>query len=665
MNLAEKVLVARRSIEVIKKTCEQYNISPEKISKDSRLEYEYKLWAGTQMRYIPTGVLSDEEVDVYREFDFDFGIRPLKWEEWFQIVKEYCNEHNVDTIPSGIKTEEGYELGKWLNRQIINRKTLSPEHFEKIKLIKRDLSRESKEKGIKIQYNGRIFKSAKEFSKEMGIPLNIVYSGIHHSMNAREIIDYYKRLRKQLYQGRYISYEGMEFYNTREFAEYYNINYDCANRYFHEGYDPKTVIQYCKYGKPRKRRETTTATNAQLEGHHISYNGKDYISIKQFAEECKIDYNKAIYYLNLDYSPQEVIHRLRWEEGVLDTAEVFYSGVNYKSIQELAFYNRIPYKKLLKLLYEGYSIEQAVELLEKKHIRKPLRRTVINYDGDEFENVKVFADYYELSYQSVLRKLKSGWSYDEIVHPDKHETHKKLLVYKEKIPDEEEVIKWEKSVNSEDNLRAAKAFYYGKGIEQNYERAFKLLYKIRYYETQAEFLLALCYLYGRGTTVDAMSAIKLLEGYDGGTESGLYARDEESGMMKRVIPYLLEAYKNVLFSDYGNLEVLEKLDQFAVAFNNKDAQAYLYMYYTDINNIYRDSYEAIKYMRMINDPKTIKKIHAKYPNCKFITNEIEDMCDEECAALMIELNEFEIEDACDDEAAALMTALDEFKHLKE
>ena len=98
MDTAEKVLVARRSIEVIKKTCEQYNISPEKISKDSRLEYEYKLWAGTQMRYIPTGVLSDEEVDVYREFDFDFGIRPLKWEEWFQIVKEYCNEHNVDTI---------------------------------------------------------------------------------------------------------------------------------------------------------------------------------------------------------------------------------------------------------------------------------------------------------------------------------------------------------------------------------------------------------------------------------------------------------------------------------------------------------------------------------------------------------------------------------------
>ena len=639
MDTAEKVLVARRSIEVIKKTCEQYNISPEKISKDSRLEYEYKLWAGTQMRYIPTGVLSDEEVDVYREFDFDFGIRPLKWEEWFQIVKEYCNEHNVDTIPSGIKTEEGYELGKWLNRQIVNKKTLSPERFEKIKLIKRDLSREPKEKGIKIQYNGRIFKSATEFSKEMGIPLNIVYSGVHQGMNGRQIIEYYKRLRKQIYQGRYISYEGMEFFNTREFAEYYHIDYDYALRYFHEGYDPEIVIQYCKYGKPQKRRETPT--EAPLEGRHVLYDGKDYISIKQFAEDLRIDYNKAVYYFRLDYSPEEVIHRLRWEEGELDTEEVFYAGVNYKSIRELAFYNGIPYRKLLKLLYDGNSMSKAIEILESKRTKKTIRRIVINYDGHEFENVKAFASYYGLSYQSVLLKLKSGWSYDEIVHPDKYETHKKLLVYKEKIPDEEEVIKWEKSVNTEDNLRAAKASYYGKGVEQNYEKAFGLLNRIHYLETSAKYLLALCYLYGRGTSVDAKAAIKLLEDYDRGTESSLYARDKESGMMKRVIPYLLEAYKNLLFSDYGNLEVLEKLDRFAVTFNNKDAQVYLYMYYTDINNFYRDSYEATKYMRMINDPKTIKMIHAKNPDCKLYIHEIEDASDEERSDLLMAVMDFE------------------------
>ena len=89
--------------------------------------------------------------------------------------------------------------------------------------------------------------------------------------------------------------------------------------------------------------------------------------------------------------------------------------------------------------------------------------------------------------------------------------HKKL-VYKDesKTVNEEELSEWEKSYEDADILRAARAYYYGNGADQNLEKAFGLLKRIEYV-TAAKYLLALCYLYGKGTVVDTKMAVKLLE----------------------------------------------------------------------------------------------------------------------------------------------------------
>ena len=616
MDVAEKVVVARRNIQIIKKHIEEFNVLPEKVSKDPRLNFEIKLWAGTQMRYIQTGAISDDEVDVYREFEFDFGIKPLKWSEWFLIVKSYCDEHDTNTIPSGTVTEDGYALGKWLNRQITNKKVLSPEHFEKIKEIKRDLEIKSRAK-FSIQYNGHIYTSATEFSKEVGIRPDVVFEGARQGMNGKEIIEYSYRRKEEKYQGRRINYEGNHFRNTGEFADYYDISCEDARRFFYEGYDPETVIEYSKYGKPRKPRkprESGYKRKEPVQGHHIICDGQEYISIKQFAENNNLDYSKTVYYLGLGCTPEVVIQIVRDDSDHFFTGFVF-NGKHFRSKKEFAFYYKIPYVKLIELLSEGNSLEQIIELNKKGSIRKPKLTTIIIYEGHVFENVRVFANHYGLNYQYVYLRLKSGWTYDEIVHPDKYDMHKKLVYKSEsKTVNEEELLKWERSYEETDVLRASKAYYYGNGVDQDFEKAFSLLKRIEDV-TAAKYLLALCYLDGKGTVADTKKAVMLLEEYDVEENKDTHAVDKDTGMLKRVLPRLLEAYKTLLYSYNDSIFALEKLERFAIRFNNKEAQIILYMYFTDTNNMYYDCVEAIKYLKMINDVKTLYEIHRKNPNC--------------------------------------------------
>ena len=630
MDVAEKVLVARKNIATLEKFIKEYNVLPEKVSKDPRLDAEIKLWAGTQMRYISTGAISDEEVDVYREYNFDFGIKPLKWSEWFLIVKQYCNERATDRIPSGTLTEEGYDLGKWLKRQYANRKYLSDERFEKIKLIKRDLKRGSR-KSFTIEYKGQIFTSATAFSKEVGIRPEIVFEGARQGMNGKEIIEYYKRRKEEKYQGRQIYCDGIIFDNTREFADYYDIRYEDAQRFFYEGYDPETVIEYSKNGKPKKPRKSGFKREEPVHGRQIICGGKEYISIKQFAEENKLDYSKTIYYLGLGFLPEVVIQIVR------DDSDQFYTGFifdnkYFKSKKEFAFYYKIPYVELMKQLSEGNSLEQILELHKKGLIRKPKLTNIIVYEGHVFENAKVFAKHYGLNYQYVYVRLKSGWTYDEIVHPDKYDLRKRIEYKpKSKNVNEENLSKWEESYEETDILRAAKAYYYGRGVDKDYGKAFNLLNEIEYIEA-AKFLLASCYLYGKGTDVDAKKAVRLLEEYNSEADKDTHAVDKETGVLKRVLPLLFRAYKTLLYTIKDSVFAQERLEHYAIRFNNNEAQVILYMYFTDINNMYYDCVEAIKYLEMINDFSTIYSIHEKNPNCVLSLSLIEISAFEaECA----------------------------------
>ncbi len=214
MNLDERVSLAKKNIIMIKKIMREYNSTADRAIKDFNTDYSLNLWAGNQRRFIVIGVLSDEEVEVYREQNFDFGIRPLKWDEWFILIKEYCEIHGVNEVPAHTLSEEGYALDVWFNRQLRNRRKLTPDQFERIESIK-----PSERKAYIIKFNGKIFHSAKEFSSFINIPYNIVCNCASIGMSGEEIIAFCKTI----LLGEKIVFRGREFENLRDFSDYYSV----------------------------------------------------------------------------------------------------------------------------------------------------------------------------------------------------------------------------------------------------------------------------------------------------------------------------------------------------------------------------------------------------------------------------------------------------------
>ena len=175
MNIEEKVSLAKKNIIMIKQMMSDNNSSAGTLIKDISTDHSLNLWAGTQRRFIINGTLSDEEVDVYRRYNFDFGIRPLKWDEWFLLVEDYCKNNKVGKIPSSTFSKEGYALDVWLNRQIRNRRKLTADQFEKIESLQTYDSERALADAAGIPYSTYKSRLASGWSQEeaLGLALRI------------------------------------------------------------------------------------------------------------------------------------------------------------------------------------------------------------------------------------------------------------------------------------------------------------------------------------------------------------------------------------------------------------------------------------------------------------------------------------------------------------
>ena len=602
--MTEKALVAQTNLKVIIEFLKDNDIRPEKVSKASGLDGSIKLWAGTQMRYILSGVLSDEEVDVYLDYNFNFGVKPLKWNEWFHMVETYCKDNCTETIPKGTRSKEGYALDIWFNRQIKNIKKLPPEKVEMIRSIKPEKPNNSKDaafplKDYLIKYRGKKYHLCLDFSKETNIPLYIVYDAVKRGVSDGDVIvSEYEEKYLRTKEEKPITYEGKTFANVKEFSDHYRIDVNMASVLFDSGDDPKRVVNYCRYVQREIKNIDNYSDSLERKDIAIEYEGQHFSSLKQFSDEFGLNYSKAVYYFSMDNTPAEIIQYSKEEINNIPKRAIEYKGKVYKTKRQFAEMQGIPYQRLISLLNKGFTVEQIVEFHEDGYTKRPHHGTEIQYDGNRFISIKAFADYYNLDYQYVFLRYRSGWTCDEILHPEQYETQNKSVYYKEAIPCAEEVEKWENSSDERDTYRAAKAYFSGVGVNKDLEKAFQLLYRIKHY-TQAKYILAQCYLYGKGTSQDIKQAIKLLKEYDEEKqgESSPHFRDKESGLLKRVLPFLLEAYHLdlLLNNDVGSLE---QLIYFATVLNNPEVQLWLYEYYSDKENIYYDLGEAKKYKEL-------------------------------------------------------------------
>ena len=522
MNIDEKVSLAKKNIKTIKQIMSDYNLSSCNTIKKFSKDYLINLWVGNQKRLIVNGALSDEEVSVYREQNFDFGVKPLKWDEWFILIKEYCETQEVNEIPSHTISEKGYALDVWFNRQLRNRKKLSPEQLIKIESV-----RVSERKAYVIKLNGTVFRSAREFSSFTNIPYNIARNCAHIGMSGEEIIsfcktillgeeiiyrgskfrnlrdfaDYYnipinswitdlqkveivenaavhgsqkliarggqpkrriyyngrefnstrefaeaysipyhfareclqegmtgeeilkqywskefeKAFKQYFKPGRKIQYEGHLFVNTRVFADYYGISVNSASIYFRLGYTPQEVVEKCKLGRNREH----------IEGTHVVYGGKEYISIRKFADDNNLDYAYSQLLLREGYTPEEVV-KIQYGESLVvkgkenkcsqfEGTHIVYGGKEYISIRQFVNENDLDYAHTQTLRKEGYTPEEIVKIHRGELAIGKEKEYKFYYRGEGYSSYSKFAEMYSIPYGRLRSLLKEGFNLDQIL----------------------------------------------------------------------------------------------------------------------------------------------------------------------------------------------------------------------------------------------------------
>ena len=666
MEIEEKVLLAEKNIKTLKQLMEDFGMQLDKILKDYRTDYQLKLWAGTQKKLIPTGALSDKEVEIYWENNFDFGLKPLMWDQWYLLVKEYCKTHKVERIPTHTITKEGYVLDVWLNRQIKNRKNLDPSRLENINAIY-----QPKPQSYVIEYKGQIFPSAKAFAEATDISYGAVCAFAKMGLNGEEIISFFKTNSYSLLKGGKITFKGHSYKNLVDFSNHYNIgtyvwpwsyvlavyeankssrankpaSYTAPPKPDYEELDPEIKKELDLYCVPYsfavvRIREGMAVSEVVREYWEIKSEKaiqkykQPYIEIcceryrftntREFADYYEISYDYAVKSLAKGMKPKDVVkyyrEHVKKEQREKESAPrkekeyiFFYKGEGYSSYHEFSELYGIPYHRLRHLLKEGFSLDQIIEINERGYRRGITKSSVIEFDGHIYFDAYDFSSHYGISYIPAVLKLKAGWSCDEIV---KSENNADLILDYESIFTPGNIEKWKTSKSKDDRFLLAYAYYDGFGRNRNLRKAVEIIYKIREY-APAKLLLARCYLRQfdrRGHK--AKSAINLLMKYNNETiEKSNTFQNNPTGILKSIVPDLVKAYGILLSNDKSDTAVLEAVKYYAEALGDVSAQELLFRYYSDVFNFFYDIEEAKKYENIINDKHRIEGIYKEYPNC--------------------------------------------------
>lgn len=146
-----KMTESNNTIYFIEQFKKYYSKNDASISYDVSEEKRDKLqnWIYSQLYRIKIGSITDEEVILLKANDINLGIRPLLWNEWYQMLSDYFKNSENNYIPESYVVEKNYKLGKWAIRQFRNFKKLNDEQkklleqlsWDKIQLLKEQQKR--------------------------------------------------------------------------------------------------------------------------------------------------------------------------------------------------------------------------------------------------------------------------------------------------------------------------------------------------------------------------------------------------------------------------------------------------------------------------------------------------------------------------------------------
>ena len=185
----------------------------------------------------------------------------------YPTITDFCEAYSINVDRFRIKWQQGEDIETCMD------------------YAQKDKVRESRP-CIAIQYNGKEYRSLKQFCSNMKLSYQKMHKYIKQGKNIEDAIAHSKP--------KYISENGTELWSYREICQYYGISYS-------------TFVKLNSQGRPIP--EIIKQLNQSKRMPYL-YNGKEYHSFYAFCESKKIPYNQALALKKKGFPPEEIIRRL-------------------------------------------------------------------------------------------------------------------------------------------------------------------------------------------------------------------------------------------------------------------------------------------------------------------------------------------------------------------
>lgn len=154
-----------------------------------------------------------------------------------------------------------------------------------------------------------------------------------------------------------------------------------------------------------------------MKSKQITIKGKKYSSLTEAASAYGLSIGKVSRRLKSGWSLEQAFNlSLPPERKPTTNRKVTVLGKTFDSIKEAAKHYGISIDKLRGRLAIGWSLEEALELVERSHERKPLSHyREIECAGIKFTSIGKLAEHYGLPYKLVYKRIRLNWSPEQAV----------------------------------------------------------------------------------------------------------------------------------------------------------------------------------------------------------------------------------------------------------
>jgi group I intron endonuclease len=147
--------------------------------------------------------------------------------------------------------------------------------------------------------------------------------------------------------------------------------------------------------------------SGNVKGKAVRYKGKTYLSLSNLASAFGLDSELVRRRLEAGYDLETAVehkeHLLR-KPCVVD-------GIMYSSEKAAAEQYGVSHTKVHARRKRGWTLRQALGLDSRKKAKTAPKRIVV--EGAAYESRRAAVDHYGLDYQTVIARLKKGWSVEE------------------------------------------------------------------------------------------------------------------------------------------------------------------------------------------------------------------------------------------------------------